>query len=534
MANGQKTSAWDGAVIYQIYPRSYQDSTGNGVGDLPGIRSRLSYVRDLGVDAIWLSPFFRSPMKDFGYDVSDFCDVDPMFGTMQDFDNLLSDADKIGLKIIIDQVYSHSSDQHAWFKESSSSRRNEKADWYVWADANEDGSPPNNWQSIFGGPSWTWSAARGQYYLNNFLPSQPDLNMRNPVVQEQLLGVAKFWLDRGVKGFRLDALHCGIHDPNLTDNPARPFNEDDRPRPYDRQWHLYDHSQPEMLDFLERYRNLCDQYGDIFTVAEVGSDHALDVMQQYTAAGRLRTAYSFDFLWQKTLSADLVRDTVTPWLNRGEGDGHPALAFSNHDSVRAASRWDIPVSVEHRAKLFGALLYALPGNIFVYQGEELGLPHADVPFEKLQDPEAIAYWPNSLGRDGARTPVPWTADDAHAGFSTSEPWLPIDARHPALAADQQVGREESTLSFFRLLTDLRRDLDALRTGSASFTNYDANVLTLERTGGDQKIVALFNLSNDAQSVGSVDGKALLTVGDVASVGDQWTLAPWSCRWVQAD
>lgn len=533
MTNAQSVFSWDGAVIYQIYPRSFQDSTGNGVGDLPGIRSRLGYVRDLGVDAIWLSPFFRSPMKDFGYDVSDFCDVDPMFGTMKDFDDLLADADKMNIRVIIDQVYSHSSDQHDWFKESCSGRTHEKSDWYVWADAKEDGSPPNNWQSIFGGPSWTWSAVRGQYYLNNFLPSQPDLNLRNPAVQDAILGVAKFWLDRGVKGFRLDALHCGMHDPQLTDNPPRPFIEELRPRPYDRQWHLYDHSQPEMLGFLENYRSLCDQYGDIFTVAEVGSDHALEVMQQYTAAGRLRTAYSFDFLWQKELTAELVRETIAPWLKRGEGDGQPALAFSNHDSVRVASRWDIPVPMDHRAKLFGALLFSLPGNIFVYQGEELGLPQADIPFDKLQDPEAIAYWPNSLGRDGARTPVPWLSAEPNAGFSMAEPWLPIDERHPTLASDRQTDQAGSTLSFFRHLSHLRREWVALRTGETVFTDDSEDVLRLERRAGDQRIVAVFNLSSTAQTMPNLAGDLLVSVGESTSEGDQLTLAPWSCQVINA-
>src|SRR5580704_9501181 len=250
---------WRGAVIYQIYPRSFQDSDGNGVGDLAGITRRLAYVAELGVDAIWISPFFKSPMKDFGYDVSDYRDVDPLFGTLQDFDALIAEARRLGIRVIIDQVLSHTSDQHAWFKESRACHDNPKADWYVWADAKPDGTPPNNWLSIFGGPAWTWSAKRRQYYLHNFLPEQPDLNFWNPAVQDAVLDIARFWLDRGVDGFRLDVVNYYVHDRNLTDNPPAQRNRTPL-MATDMQRHQFDRSQPENLLFINRLRKLMDSY----------------------------------------------------------------------------------------------------------------------------------------------------------------------------------------------------------------------------------------------------------------------------------
>ncbi|HSD00492.1 MAG TPA: alpha-amylase family glycosyl hydrolase, partial [Casimicrobiaceae bacterium] len=262
---------WRGAAIYQIYPRSFADSNGDGIGDLPGITSKLDYVRDLGVDGIWLSPFFTSPMRDFGYDVADYCDVDPVFGTLDDFDALVERAHALGLKVIIDQVYSHTSDQHAWFQESRASRDSSKSDWYVWADAKADGSPPNNWQSVFGGPAWTWDARRGQYYLHNFLREQPDLNLHNRAVQDALLDAARFWLDRGVDGFRIDAINFAMHDPQLRDNPPATHDRK-RTRPFDFQQHIYNQSHPDIVKFLERLREVTDGYGDRFTLAEVGGD----------------------------------------------------------------------------------------------------------------------------------------------------------------------------------------------------------------------------------------------------------------------
>ncbi|HKQ13643.1 MAG TPA: alpha-amylase family glycosyl hydrolase, partial [Steroidobacteraceae bacterium] len=288
---------WLGAPIYQIYPYSFADSNDDGVGDLAGIASRLEHVAALGVAAVWLSPFFTSPMKDFGYDIADYRDVDPRFGTLADFDRLIERAHALGLKVIIDQVYSHTSDQHAWFRESRTSRDNPLADWYVWADARPDGSPPNNWQSVFGGPAWTWDARRRQYYLHNFLAQQPDLNVHNSRVQDELLESARFWLDRGVDGFRLDAVNYAMHDPQLRDNPPAPADGRVRTRPCDFQLPVHNKSHPDIPVFIERIRELVDRYRDRFTVAEVGGSDADADMKSFTAgAKRFHSAYGFNFL----------------------------------------------------------------------------------------------------------------------------------------------------------------------------------------------------------------------------------------------
>ena len=330
------TEWWRGAAIYQIYPRSFVDSNGDGIGDLPGITERLDYVASLGADAIWLSPFFTSPMRDFGYDVADYCDVDPVFGTLADFDALVERAHALNLRVIIDQVYSHSSDQHPWFQQSCSSHQNPRADWYVWADAKPDGSPPNNWQSVFGGPAWQWDARRQQYYLHNFLAEQPDLNLHDPAVQDALLDVARFWLDRGVDGFRIDAINFAMHDPDLRDNPPA-AKGGKRTRPFDFQQHLYNQSHPDIVKFLERVRQATDRYSDRFTLAEVGGDQALNEMQAFTAgAHRLNSAYGFDFLYADALTPQLVARVAQDWP---EHAGWPTWAFENHDAPRAVSRW---------------------------------------------------------------------------------------------------------------------------------------------------------------------------------------------------
>ena len=333
---------WRGAAIYQIYPRSFSDSNGDGIGDLAGVTARLGHVASLGVDAIWLSPFFASPMKDFGYDVSDYCAVDPIFGDLADFDALVARAHALGLKVLIDQVYAHTSDLHAWFAESRASRGNAKADWYVWADAKADGSPPNNWQSVFGGPAWTWDARRGQYYMHNFLREQPQLNLHNVAVQDALLGVAKFWLDRGVDGFRVDAINFAMHDPELRDNPPAPPTDAPRSRPFDFQLKVYNQSHPDIPLFLERLRALTDSYGDRFTVAEVGGDDHDREMKLFTAGGRrLDSAYGFNFLYADRLTPALVVDALRSWPD-ADGIGWPSWAFENHDAPRAVSRWTAP------------------------------------------------------------------------------------------------------------------------------------------------------------------------------------------------
>ena len=491
---------WKGAVIYQIYPRSFADSNGDGIGDLAGITAHLGHVASLGVDAIWLSPFFTSPMHDFGYDIADYRDVDPIFGTLADFDALVTRAHGLGLKVIIDQVYSHTSDAHAWFAESRSSRENAKADWYVWADARPDGSPPSNWQSVFGGPAWRWDARRGQYHLHNFLPSQPDLNVHSAAVQEALLATARFWLDRGVDGFRIDAINFAMHDPFLRDNPPAPDNHK-RTRPFDFQQHIYNQSHPDIPGFLARIRALTDSYGDRFTVAEVGGDDSEAEMKAFTANARhLDSAYGFNFLYADALTARLVRESVEQWPD-APGLGWPSWAFSNHDAPRAVSRWAAPADRERFAAMAMLLLVALRGNIFVYQGEELGLPQAEIGFDHLRDPEAIANWPLTLGRDGARTPMPWRADAPNAGFSAVMPWLPLGDCHAARAVDVQDADPQSMLAVTRRMIALRKVSPALRLGDITVLAADDSLLVFERAVPEQRLRCLFNLGQTVLPTG---------------------------------
>jgi len=509
---GSPAPWWRGAAIYQIYPRSFQDSNGDGVGDLPGITSRLEHVASLGVDAIWISPFYTSPMRDFGYDVSDYCDVDPMFGSLADFDALLARAHELGIKVLVDQIYAHTSSDHAWFAESRESRDNRRSNWYVWSDAKADGSPPNNWQSVFGGPAWTWDARRGQYYLHNFLVSQPQLNLHNPAVQDALLGVARFWLERGVDGFRLDALNFAMHDPQLRDNPPAPQNGKVRTRPFDFQTQTYNQFHPDTVKFLERLRGLTNNYGEdaIFTLAEVGGDEDNIEMKRFTAGNsRLNSAYGFDFLYAPALTPAFVADAMACWPGEPDNnwlpEGWPAWAFENHDAPRAVSRWCAPADMARFAQLKMALLTCLRGNVCIYQGEELGLEQDHIPFELLQDPEAIANWPLTLSRDGARTPMPWT-DVAGGGFTTGQPWLPLGAANLARAVAVQEADPASPLALTRQMLALRRAHPALRTGTFDLLVADEAVLAFRRREGDDDLTCVFNLS--AQGIAMPTGLAV--------------------------
>ncbi len=486
---------WRGATIYQIYPRSFQDSNGDGIGDLPGITQRLGYVADLGVDAIWISPFFTSPMRDFGYDISNFCDVDPIFGTLAQFDRLIAKAHGLGLKVIIDQVYAHSSDLHPWFAESRTDRTNSRSDWYVWADPKRDGSPPNNWQSVFGGPAWTWDARRGQYFMHTFLKQQPQLNGHNPAVQDALLGVARFWLERGVNGFRLDALNHLMHDSRLRNNPAAPTDDRLRSRPFDFQIKRYSQSQPEVINFIERLRAVCDEYEAIHTVAEVGGDRAQAEILDYTKGeDRLNSAYGFDFLYAPELTPTVAAQVLSNWSGGGKGGGWPSWAFENHDAPRAVTRWCSKADSERFARMKMALLMALRGNVILYQGEELGLEQDDIPFENLRDPEAIANWPMTLGRDGARTPMPWQTEMPLGGFTSGSPWLPLSTTNISRSVEIQLGNSNSLLQETKLLLALRRNNAALRLGRLENIVASGSVLGFDRVVSGQRLRCLFNLS----------------------------------------
>lgn len=523
---------WRGASIYQIYPRSFQDNDGNGIGDLQGIASRLDHIASLGVDAIWLSPFYKSPMKDFGYDVSDYCEVDPIFGNLDDFDDLVVQSHALGLRVLVDQVYSHTSTEHLWFEESRSSRTNPKADWYVWADPKADGTPPNNWQSMFGGPAWKWDPVRAQYYMHNFLSSQPQLNLHTPEVQEALLAVAKFWLDRGVDGFRIDALNFAMHDPELRDNPPAALLHKALVRPFDYQHQTYSQYHKHTPRFLEKLRQLTDRYDAIFTLAEVCADDGNVAIKRFIkGTTRMNSAYGFDFLYAPKLTPHLVAEVMSHWPDE-PGMGWPSWAFENHDAPRAVSRWCSAKDMDRFAKVKLALLVSLRGTIIVYQGEELGLEQDDIPFEMLKDPEAINNWPRTLSRDGARTPIPWD-EGKNAGFSEGTPWLPLGAANCARAASRQDADPDSTLNVARAVLKLRRASPALRLGSIENCQAQTDLLVLDRVFEGQRIRCLFNLgpeevpfldtSQDTKLIAAIGGASLERLPGYSALF-------WECSW----
>ena len=527
---------WRGAVIYQIYPRSFRDTNSDGIGDLNGIVEGLDHIASLGVDAIWISPFFTSPMRDFGYDVADSCGIDPSFGDFDDFDRVIEKAHGLGLKVIIDQVYSHTSDEHDWFRESRTDRTNLKADWYVWADPKPDGTPPSNWQSVFGGSAWQWDGPRKQYYFHNFLTSQPDLNIHNMQVQDALLEAARFWLDRGVDGFRLDAINFAMHDPAFRDNPPSGRDMAKVTRPFDMQRHVYNQSHPDIVLFLERIRDVMDEYAGSFTVAEVGGPNPLGEMKAFTEGShRLNSAYNFDFLYAEKLTSDIVRQSLEQWTG-GQGEGWPSWAFSNHDAPRAVTRWAEGRDRVSVCRLLMMLLTSLRGNGFIYQGEELGLPQGNVAFEDLQDPEAIVNWPHTLGRDGARTPFPWKADAPHAGFSDRAAWLKVDPAQAALAADTQEQDPTSMLNFTRELLGLRKSLPPLIEGNQDILDTPDNVIAFTRNLDGKTVLCAYNLGDTAAEWRPEGSFRLVATSDNLAENAPFPdrLAPGTAYWALAE
>ena len=491
---------WRGAVIYQIYPRSFFDSNADGIGDLPGVTARLDYVASLGVDAIWLCPFFTSPQKDFGYDVADHTSVDPSFGTLDDFDALLDRAHALGLKVLIDQVWSHTSDRHAWFLESRTSRTNPKTDWYVWADPASDGTPPNNWLSVFGGSAWTWEPRRRQYYLHHFLNHQPALNLHNPAVMDAALASGEFWLQRGVDGFRLDALDFLLHDKHLRPNPSAPWPEVLPAKLFGLQEHRHDMLQPEAMGLVQRIRGLMDRYPGTVTLGEVSSQPgAFERVIDYSRGDEhLHMAYTlrplrggFDWATVRQMLRDLT----------AHEDGWVCWSFSNHDAERAISRWN-PRRGEAQptaefARLLMALLLSLRGSVCLYQGEELGLTEAELEAEHLRDPFGIAYWPEFRGRDGSRTPMPWQAGVQHGGFTTGDaPWLPVPDAHHAMAVDAHEGDLDGLLHAFRRFLGWRRTQPALVSGALHPLELPAPLIGFVRELDGERVLAVFNLAEE--------------------------------------
>jgi len=523
---------WRGAVIYQIYPRSFQDSNGDGIGDLGGIVQRLPHIAGLGADAVWISPFFTSPMKDFGYDVSDYCDVDPIFGSLADFDAVIAAANTLNLKVMIDLVLSHTSDAHPWFARSRGDRTNDKADWYVWADPKPDGTPPNNWLSVFGGSAWAWDARREQYYLHNFLTSQPDLNLHCPAVQEALLDVVRFWLKRGVHGFRLDTINFYFADKYLRDNPSLPKelrNDSIAPgvNPYNHQLHLFSKNQPENLDFLRRFRAELEPYGAA-AVGEVGdAQRGLEIMAEYTSGGdKVQMCYPFELLQPKRATAQGLEQTFAR-LTAAAPDAWPCWAYSNHDTVRHITRWGLS---DAAARAYTTLLMCLRGSVCLYQGEELGLPEADIAFDDLQDPYGIEFWPEFKGRDGCRTPMVWEADNRLGGFSSAaKAWLPVPAEHLGRAVSRQATDLASMMAHYRAALALRRAHPVLRTGTMTPLVAQGDVVRFMRQDGAEMLFCAVNLGDAPADVALPEGVWTATGAglDLAPVqGGTARLGPW--------
>ena len=492
---------WRGAVIYQIYPRSFFDSNDDGVGDLNGIARQLDYIAELGVDAIWIAPFFVSPMQDFGYDVSDYCAVDPVFGTLGDFDRLLARAHALGLKVLIDQVWSHTSDRHPWFVESRASRDCPRADWYVWADPRPDGTPPNNWLSVFGGPAWRWEPRRRQFHLHHFVPQQPQLNLRNDAVVEALLAVGRFWLDRGVDGFRLDAVDFLLHDPQLRDNPPRPPEDGVIPaKLFGLQHHQHDMLQPDIRAVLRRIGRLMAHYPGTTTLAEVSSqDGAFERIERYTSGtDQLQMAYTLQPLrgaFDRPTLLRLIGETAS-----GAPQGWIAWSFSNHDVERAVSRWGPTARDADFARLLMGLLLSLRGSPCVYQGEELGLPDSVVAFEDIRDPFGLAYYPEYRGRDGSRTPFPWRAAAPHAGFSAAKPWLPVEPLHIPLSVDRQEADPHSVLRAWRRFLTWRKTHPALVDGALEPVTAPPPLVAFRRRNAAESLLIVLNTAAEPAGV----------------------------------
>ena len=483
---------WLKGVIYQVYPRSFQDTNGDGIGDLPGITKRLDHLVDLGVDAIWISPIYPSPMADFGYDVSDYCDVDPRFGTLEEFDTLIREAHARGLKVILDYVPNHSSDQHPWFVESRSSRSNPKRDWYVWRDPKHDRSPPNNWLSEFGGSAWTFDERTRQYYYHAYLKEQPDLNWRNPEVQSAMLDALRFWLDRGVDGFRVDAIHHLFEVESLEDNPLNPeWHEGMSPARSVIRAHTMD--QPEVHDTIAAMRRASDVYADRVMIGEAYLPiHRLMTYYGHDLSG-FHLPFNFHLLstpWTPAAIASLVR-AYEAALPPGSW---PNWVLGNHDRSRLVSRLGA-----EQARVAAMLLLTLRGTPTIYQGDEIGMADVPIPSNRVQDPWETNVPGLGLGRDPVRTPIPWSSA-TNGGFTDGEPWLPIESGIPGLNVEAQAHDPNSLLSFYRALLRLRRTELALAVGEITIVDASDTVLAYERRHAGRRLLVALNFRSEVATL----------------------------------
>ena len=497
---------WRGATVYQVYIRSFCDSNGDGQGDFAGLLSKLDYIASLGVDAIWLSPIHPSPNRDWGYDVSDYDGVHPDYGTLADFDAVLAAAHDKGIRILLDEVLCHTSDEHAWFQDSLC--RGAKSDWYVWADPALDGTAPNNWLSAFGGPAWAYQPARRQHYHHKFLRQQPKLSWRNEDAKKAALAVLDLWLTRGVDGYRLDVANAYLHDDQLRDNPPIPPERRTKEiwgHAANLQRHIHDSNLPENKESLGEIRRTVEKHADRFVFGEFSEGFERSGAYLPSDVG-LHASYTFSMLRANKLSPDFVRDEIEVMTRHP--DYWPCVSLCNHDIVRTVTRFGGGRDGNPAlAKLLLAVLLSLRGTVLMYQGEELGLPEVDLRRDQLRDPVGDLYYPIAKGRDGCRTPMPWNADAPNLGFTTGMPWLPLGAAHEALAVSKQESDANSVLKFAREFLARRKKSAALRLGSIELVSAPDPVLAFRRTHEGERVLCTFNMSGKALTA-SVDGKAV--------------------------
>ncbi len=497
-------SWWKEGVFYQVYPRSFKDSNGDGIGDLHGITQKLDYLSWLGVDAIWISPFFKSPMVDFGYDVSDYVDIDPIFGTLSDFDELLQESHRRGIKVVIDQVYNHTSDKHPWFMESKRSRDNSKADWYIWRDPKPNGAPPNNWVSFFSGEepesAWEWDKNRKQYYLHLFAKEQPDLNWRNPEVKKAVFDSIRFWLDRGVDGFRFDVVSLYYKDPKFRDAIKRPNKKESHKARDD---YYFDRfcERPETILAVEEIRELMDSYNQKVSIGEVVTEKEQYGYLDFVNDGRLNLAFNFDFMKNVSLDPLKIKKLVERTERIFETRAWPCYVLGNHDSHRVISRltknMNMNVSEDEKkmiSKLLATLLLTLRGTPFIYYGEEIGMENTDIPYEKIVDPEGKNLWPKAQGRDVCRTPMQWDNTE-YVGFSTTEPWLPVNSNKLWVNVEDEMKDPNSVLNYYKSLLQIRKGFAALRRGEIEFLDSPDGILEYIRRRNSEKVLVILNFTN---------------------------------------
>ncbi len=497
---------WQRGVIYQVYPRSFLDTNGDGVGDLPGVTAGLDYLSWLGVDAIWLSPINPSPMADFGYDVSDYTAIDPVFGTLEDFDRLVRGAHARSIKLILDFVPNHTSEQHPWFRESRRSRDNPKRDWYIWRDAAPGGGPPTNWLSEFGGSAWEWDERTGQYYYHAFLKEQPDLNWRNPDVQEAMFAAMRFWLDRGADGFRVDVASGLIKDDRFRDNPPNPDYEPSLP-PHHRHLRIYNSDRPEVHDIIARMRHLLDQYPDRMMIGEIYLP--VERLVTYYGTGGDEAHLPFNFrLIRMPWDARKIGDAVARYEALLPPHGWPNWVLGNHDRPRIATRVG-----PAQARVAAMLLLTLRGTPTLYYGDELGMQNVPIPPDRVQDPFEKNVPGRGFGRDPVRTPMQWSPEP-HAGFTSGRPWLPLSADHDVVNVATERDGPRSMLSLYRRLIELRRASPALSVGSYRALTAPDGVLCYEREFEGQRMIVALNLTGAPQVVtgDSIRGTLLVSTG----------------------